>query len=204
MQKRAIPAFTARLRFWSDRGLSPDEVGFAAVHGNASDMTAVDAALSHKTRVLGVTVFKVDKIMHGIELGAVGMAGQVRTWGTESFLSELLNDLVGRGFEAWLSADHGNTEATGIGSPKEGVLSETKGERCRVYSSPVLREEFAKDFPDAVSWEHPALPKDYCCLLAPAGRAFTQEGHTIICHGGISIDEVVVPFVQITRREERY
>ena len=133
-----------------------------------------------------------------------GIERDVRTWGTESFLSELLNDLVGRGFEAWLSADHGNTEATGIGSPKEGVLSETKGERCRVYSSPVLREEFAKDFPDAVSWEHPALPKDYCCLLAPAGRAFTQEGHTIICHGGISIDEVVVPFVQITRREERY
>lgn len=191
-------------RFWSDRGLAPNEVGFAAVHGNASDMTSIDAAISHKTRALGVTVFKVDRIMHGIELGAVGMAGQVRTWGTEPFLSSLLNDLVDRGFDVWLSADHGNTEATGIGSPKEGALSETKGERCRVYSSPKLREKFAADYPDSVTWEHPALPKDYCCLLAPAGNAFTQKGHTIVCHGGISIDEVVVPFVQVTRREERY
>ncbi len=191
-------------RFWSDRGLAPDEVGFTAVHGNDSDMAKVDGAINHSTRALGITIYKVDKIMHGIELGEVGMAGQVATWGTESFFSNLLRELVDRGFEIWLSADHGNIESTGIGAPKEGVLSETMGERCRVYSSPVLRKKAAEKFPDAKIWDHPALPSNFCCLLAPDRHAFTQEGHAVVCHGGISIDEVIVPFVQIARKGEKY
>src|SRR5262245_19100018 len=36
------------------------------------------------------------------------------------------------------SADHGNVEAQGIGRPKEGVLSHKRGERCRIYSDPIL------------------------------------------------------------------
>ncbi len=189
-------------RFWSDRGLAPDQVGFIAIPGDAADMARIDGALSHETRVVGVTIFKVDKIMHGIQLGAVGMANQVRTWGTEPFLQQLLGDLLARGFEIWLSADHGNTEAVGIGTPKEGVLTDTRGERCRVYSSPALRAKFAGNCPGALCWEHPALPGDYCCLLAPPGRAFAQAGQVVMCHGGISIDEVVVPFVRIGSRKD--
>jgi hypothetical protein len=36
-------------------------------------------------------------------------------------------------------------------------------------------------------------------LLAPSGEAFAKEGATIITHGGVSIDEVIVPFITITQ-----
>jgi len=36
--------------------------------------------------------------------------------------------------------------------------------------------------------------------LMPAGRAaFAPKGEIVVTHGGISIDEVIVPLVQITK-----
>jgi hypothetical protein len=185
-------------QFWSDRGMAPDEIAFTAMHGNAGDEVGVDAVVSHRTRVLGLTVFKVDRIMHGAELGAEGMAGQVRTWAAGPFLGGLLGELLDRGFEVWISSDHGNTEAIGMGAPKEGVLSDKRGERCRVYPDPILRAAAAGACPDAMCWDHAALPKSFSCLLAPAGRSFTAAGLAVVCHGGISIEEVAVPFVRAT------
>jgi len=57
-----------------------------------------------------VTLFKVDKIMHGMELGAVGMGRAGSTWAEEGFFSSLLNSLHKLGFDVFISADHGNTQ----------------------------------------------------------------------------------------------
>ena len=45
-------------------------------------------------RVLGIVVDKVDKIMHGMELGAAGMHNQVRQWAEEGFMARLLDILT--------------------------------------------------------------------------------------------------------------
>jgi hypothetical protein len=37
--------------------------------------------------------------------------------------------------------------------------------------------------------------------LAPPDNAFVPQGQTVVCHGGISLDEVIVPFVEIFRRK---
>jgi hypothetical protein len=41
------------------------------------------------------------------------------------------------------------------------------------------------------------LPDDYLALIAPALRAFIGEGKRTVAHGGICIEEVIVPFVTI-------
>jgi hypothetical protein len=46
------------------------------------------------------------------------------------------------------------------------------------------------------------LPEDYLPLLAPARQAFIQEGQRTVSHGGISVEELIVPLVQIERRGE--
>jgi hypothetical protein len=45
------------------------------------------------------------------------------------------------------------------------------------------------------------LPEDYLPLLAPGRFAFVSEGEHIVGHGGISLEELVVPFVRIERVE---
>jgi hypothetical protein len=184
-------------QFWADRGLSPAQIGFVSVPGDTTDPLAVEDTMSAQTRVLGITLYKVDKIMHGMQLGAVGMSGQVRTWAEEGFPLALLDRLRAQNFEVLISADHGNTEAVGMGRPQEGVLSDKGGERCRIYCDPSLRKACLHDFPETQPWDHAGLPETISTLLPPYGRAFTQDGTTLVCHGGAALEEVCVPFISI-------
>ena len=191
-------------QFWFDRGLQLDEVGFATVRGEVADLGKIDAILNYRVRALGCTVYKVDEIVHGVQVGAQGVSAQVKTWAEQGFLADMVLRLVTEGFNVFITADHGNVEACGIGTPKEGSLCETKGERCRIYSDPRLRTAVQSGFPECVCWEHSGLPRDFHCLLAPTGKAFVQQGQTVVTHGGVSLDEVIVPFVEISRRKAVY
>ena len=65
-------------QFWAD-GLSLIEVACARGLGEDASLREVEDMLSHpKVRVVGLVVDKVDKIMHGMELGTAGMHNQVR------------------------------------------------------------------------------------------------------------------------------
>ena len=163
----------------------------------------VSEALSHpKARVAGLIVDKVDRIMHGMEMGTTGMHNQVAQWASQPYLDALLNLVLGRGFRVYLTSDHGNLEAVGCGRPAEGAAADLRGERVRVYPDAGLRRKVKERFPLALEWGTVGLPADYLALLAPARQAFVQEKQRTVCHGGISIDELIVPLVQIERMGE--
>jgi len=185
-------------QFWADHSLLPAEIAFAAAPGNQDDLIVIEDTITPQTRAMGITIFKVDKIMHGMELGAVGMAGQVRTWAEEGILAKMVNYLRSQGFDIFISADHGNTEAIGVGTPREGVLSDKGGERCRIYSDQALNKTCLAEFPETIVWDHPGLPDGLSTLLAPGNKAFSQKGATLLCHGGPALEEVCVPFIRIS------
>ena len=150
-------------------------------------------------RSLGLVVDKVDKIMHGMTLGAAGMHNQVRQWAGEGFMARLLDMLFDGGFTVFLTSDHGNVEAEGLGRPSEGAIADVRGERARLYSDPALRSRMKTRFPNAVEWPAWGLPEDCLALLAPGRSAFVRKGECIVGHGGVSLEEVVVPAVEIER-----
>jgi hypothetical protein len=187
------------LRFWADQGLSPSEVVYAKGLGDGS-LDGVSEMLSHpKARVAGLVIDKVDRIMHGMELGSAGMHNQVRQWAQQPYLALLLGVLLDRGFRVFLTSDHGNIEARGCGLPGEGAIADLRGERVRVYPDRLLRTKVKGCFPSALEWEPLGLPDDYLALLAADRQAFVREGAHIVCHGGISVEEVIVPLIEIER-----
>lgn len=46
-------------------------------------------------------------------------------------------------------------------------------------------------------WPQIGLPRDYYALIAPYGACFMPEGKEAVGHGGIALEEVMVPFVRI-------
>jgi len=157
-------------------------------------------AISHpKVRIVGLVVDKVDKIMHGMELGAAGMHNQVGQWAKQPYLNTLLDILLDKGFQVYLTSDHGNIEAEGCGRPSEGVIADLRGERVRIYSDATLRSKMKARFSASLEWDPIGLPNDYLPLLAPSRRAFVHEKKRLVSHGGISIEELIVPLVQIER-----
>lgn len=194
------PALWAQ--FWADQGLMPNEVVYIKGLGVAG-LETVSEALSHpKARVAGLVVDKVDKIMHGMEMGTAGMHNQVCQWAKQPYLNTLLDLLLDRGFRVYLTSDHGNIEAEGCGRPSEGAVADLRGERVRIYPDASLRGKVKERFPAALEWGTVGLPEDYLALLAPARRAFVQEKQRAVSHGGVSVEELIVPLIQIERRGE--
>jgi hypothetical protein len=190
-------------QFWQDHGLSQSEVAYAKKLRDEENLPVVEEIASHpRIRVAGLVVDKVDKIMHGMELGAAGMHQQVRQWGEQGFLAKLLDCLLANGFSVTLTADHGNIEAVGCGRPGEGDIADQRGERVRVYPDTVLRRRVKTHFPDAIEWTPMGLPSDFLPLLAPGRSAFVTEGEKTVAHGGACIEEAIVPLVRIGRRNE--
>jgi hypothetical protein len=187
-------------QFWADQGFTANEVVYAKGLGDGS-LESISEALSHpKARVAGLVIDKVDKIMHGMELGTAGMHNQVRQWAQRPYPSSLFNLLLDRGFHIYLTSDHGNIEAEGCGRPAEGAVADLRGERVRVYPDAILRSKVRDRFPTAIEWESIGLPDDYLALLAPSRRAFVHEKELLVCHGGISVEELIVPLVHIERK----
>lgn len=188
-------------QFWADQGFTPNEIVYIKGLGDGS-LESVSEALSHpKARVAGLVVDKVDKIMHGMEMGSAGMHNQVRQWSQQPYLKTLLDLLLDRDFRVFLTSDHGNIEARGCGRPAEGAVADLRGERVRVYPDPVLRGKVKEGFPSAVEWDPVGLPNDYLPLLAPPRQAFVNEKQRTVSHGGVSVEELIVPLVQIERKD---
>ena len=112
----------------------------------------------------------------------------------------MVGQLLDYGYEVWLTADHGNIQCEGKGRPSEGVIAETRGERVRVYPTPELRSQVAGVFPFAHEWQPVGLPADYFPLVAGGRDAFVNPGDVIVGHGGVAIEEVIVPLVKFERR----
>ena len=188
-------------KFWADQGLTPQEVGYAKGLGDGALDRVEELIAQLRTRVVGLVVDKVDRIMHGMELGTAGMHNQVRQWANQPFMANLIDLLLDNGFRVHLSSDHGNIEAAGCGRPTEGAVADQRGERARVYSDSVLRSRVKEQFLDALEWPPFGLPEDYLPLLAPSRSAFVREGESLVGHGGASLEELIVPFVQVDRRD---
>ena len=187
-------------RFWRDAGLGQSEVTYLRAVGE-DNLEKLRDAISHpRLRVVGLVVDKVDRIMHGMELGAAGMHNQVRQWASEGFMSSLLDLLRDSGFSTYLTSDQGNVEAVGCGRPTEGVTADLRGQRARIYSDDGLRGQARARFPGAIEWPPTGLPDDYLPLLAPARRAFVPAGERVVAHGGSSIEELIVPLIHVSRR----
>lgn len=187
-------------QFWADHGLTLGEVAYTKGLGDLATFSRVEETLSSlRLRVVGFVIDTVDKIMHGMQLGTAGMHGQVRQWTKQGFLAQMLDALLEKGFVVFLTSDHGNIEAQGCGRPTEGAVADLRGERVRVYPNQALRTQVQERFPNAIAWPPLGLPEDYLPLFAPGRLAFISQGEQIVGHGGISLEEVVVPFVRIER-----
>jgi hypothetical protein len=188
-------------QFWEGHGLSRLDVAYQRGLGDGDALGVLDSAIHlGRTKVVGLVVDKVDKIMHGMQLGSAGMHNQIKQWCHAGFLSAMVGQLLDYGYEVWLTADHGNIQCEGKGRPSEGVIAETRGERVRVYPTPELRAQVAGTCPFAHEWQPVGLPADYFPLVAAGRDAFVNPGDAIVGHGGVAIEEVIVPLVKFERR----
>ncbi|WP_394474860.1 BREX-3 system phosphatase PglZ [Ralstonia mannitolilytica] len=186
-------------RFWQDHGLRANEVLYRKSIKRTDDLPALEAELTTPSvKVAGLVVDTVDEIIHGAVLGKRGIASQIASWCESGFVDRLLSLLLDNGFHVYLTADHGNVEAVGIGRPNQGVASELRGERVRTYRSEALIAETAVANPETFRLDVAGLPANFMPLFAGGRGAFVPKDDQVVVHGGVSVEELIVPFVKVS------
>lgn len=190
-------------QYWEQNGIPQANVRYKRSLNTGDPVAVMDELLGEaEPPVVGLVVDMVDKITHGTQLGADALHGQIVHWCKQGFLPGLVETLVERGYVVWITSDHGSTEAMGRGSPQEGSIAQTRGERVRMYSSNNLRSVVAQKCPWAIPWGGAGLPENVFPLIAGGNDAFITEGKATVTHGGISLSEVIVPLVRIKRSSQ--
>lgn len=184
-------------RFWEKRGIPRPYITYERNLGRETyDRRHIAALNQPKVKVAGLVLNTIDEFTHRALQGHAGIHAELALWMKQDYLVKLLHDLDEAGFSVFLTSDHGNKACRGIGPVSDGVLVETKGERVRMYRDPELYKERVEQF-DTVRWSNVGLPRDVYPLMARENEAFIRKGDYVVSHGGMSIEEVVVPFAQL-------
>lgn len=176
--------------YWLNQGVPRYQIGFRKFSVN--DPLKVDE-VPDDTSILGLICNDLDEIMHGSILGNHHLKMSTEQWISKSKIVESIIALKTKGFQVYVTADHGNVEATGIKNlnirDKVGALSRSK--RHLHFTNETLLQRFIEqniglDF-----------GKKGLSLYLKKQEAFTKENNQVITHGGSHIWEVIVPFISI-------
>ena len=106
--------------------------------------------------------------------------------------------MLAQGFDVYISADHGNAPCTGMGKlMKTGVETETKSRRMIVLKDFANKDSLFEKYENLIEYPGYYLDKQFDYLICGVGESFDAKGDEVMSHGGITIDEVIVPFIKI-------
>jgi len=174
--------------YWKQYGYKEQEIAY---------LRGTDCEIPSSVKVAGIVVNTIDNIMHGQIQGQSGMFRDTVSWSKSGELQALILRLLERDMRVFITSDHGNMEAIGQGRPSgEGILTEVAGQRCRIYQEFADTAYIESTF-RTIPFPAVYLPKDFQYILSEEGLSFQARGKTAICHGGMSLEEVIVPFIQV-------
>ena len=155
-----------------------------------------NADISPFTKYVAVIINDIDDMVHGQHQGRMGMYNDITLLAKSNKLQALVKKLTSDGFSVYITSDHGNTHCTGIGLLRSvGVEVETKSKRMLILKKFAEEKESLSD--NALLYPGYYLDKEYKYFICKSGLSFDNKNDDVMTHGGISIDEVIVPFIKI-------
>jgi len=136
-----------------------------------------------------------DKRGHSINPRLDSIEEAIHVWAGKTPLRQIVRSGLEEGYHVILTADHGQVECRGHGRPKVGSLPDERSKRVLTFDSKTVCESFANAWSSPF---HPSnLPTSMWPLFAIGFVSYDIEGAEAVSHGGMSLDEVLVPVVEV-------
>lgn len=176
--------------FWMKQGVPAYQVHYQKFSVNEPLLVN---RISDDVTMLGLVCNDLDEVMHGSVLGNNQLMASTEQWIEKSRIVEIVDELRTRGFQIYITADHGNIEATGLKNLtlKEKVGSLSRSKRHLHFTNDILLGSFREQNSGLT------LGLKGLSVYLRHQEAFTSENVQVITHGGSHFWEVIVPFISI-------
>lgn len=124
------------------------------------------------------------------------MHQQLRELYGQTQIALTISNLLSEGYRVFITSDHGCIWCYGNGIRADKYLVEERALRVLVYPNRKLAEEFATNN-NLILLEDKGILGDKILVLPRGREMFTSKDKISISHGGIHIEEVVIPFVEV-------
>ena len=156
-----------------------------------------EAEFSSVVRCGVVIINDVDDLVHAQQQGRLGMFNDITILANQSKLANMTKRFLKQGYDIYITSDHGNTACRGLGKLMgTGVEMQTKSRRMLVLKDFADKQKLMEKY-GLIEYPKYYLKKEYDYLICDVGVSFDAKGEEVLSHGGITIDEVVVPFIKI-------
>lgn len=144
-----------------------------------------------------IIINDIDDLIHAQKFSRAGMVKDLKFLSQKNRPINLIKNLLAKKFDVYITSDHGNTPCTGIGKLTNiGIEVETKSRRMIMLKNFASKNSLLTKY-NLLEFPKYYLDENFDYLICKAGYSFDAKGEKVLSHGGITIDEVIVPFVEI-------
>lgn len=118
----------------------------------------------------------------------------------DSNLDDLIRNLLKQDFNIYFVSDHGNIFSYGNGINVSRDLFDSKAKRYLISNEKILLSEFKREIRDSLLIQFKNIIGNDFLLLLFSNVMFGGKNESTLTHGGISIEEVVVPFIKVMKK----
>lgn len=176
--------------FWGKHGIPSYQIKYRKFGVNEPLITS---EISSDTTILALVCNDLDEVMHGSIMGNNQLKLTTEQWVKKSKIAETISELRTKGFQIYITADHGNVEATGLKNltMKEKVGTISRSKRHLHFTNETILKAFMDENPNVL------FGRKGLSIYLKNQEAFTNENSQVITHGGSHIWELIVPFIKI-------
>ena len=189
-------------KFWKEHGVPKTEVSLEKGVNRHANLDSLEKVVTRPSiKIIAIVINMIDDLSHSNILGKQDVSRQISVWcDREKIIQRVCFMLMENDFNIYITSDHGNVDAVGVGAVSQGPIADISGQRVRVYRNSTLASSIPDDI-DTFQFEVGSLPSNFLPYYASGRGAFVQTGKKVVSHGGISLEEMIVPFTRISTNE---
>jgi hypothetical protein len=138
-----------------------------------------------------------DNCCHTIDPRFSTISEMANLWASRTELRDIIQEAHQHDYKVVLTADHGHVRCDGIGRQQAGDLPEERSKRVLIFNHQALSQKYGSE--NAITYQPAGLPQTCWPVFAKDFTAFEQAGVSCVSHGGMSIEEVFIPVVEVTK-----
>lgn len=178
-----------------ERNLWSKRYGSDGAYASSSEALGIADSFALGKKRVAVVDTDWDKLVHSLDPKYGTLTECAAAWASKTDIRDIVVDAFKSGYKVVLTAEHGEVECAGIGRPKSGELTDEKSRRVLLFSNKTLRDSFVSDCYN--NYLPPGLPPGCFPLFPRQFGSFDQPGIRCFSHGGLSIEEVLVPVAEV-------